>query len=64
MRATIAVWDKKGNEAPTASLAALECLKTAKDYFEIAVPGFFMLEKDIALYQKKSMCSQVAIASV
>jgi len=64
MRATIAVWDKKGNEAPTASLAALECLKTANDYFEIAVPGFFMLEKDIALYQKKGMCSQVAIASV
>ena len=65
MRITIAVLDKKGDEAPKAALAALKLLQVEKaGCFGIASPSIFMMEKDVSRLQNKDMHSPVTIASV
>ena len=65
MRITVAVFDKKGDEAPTTALAALESLQLEKaTCFGIASPSIFAMEKDVSRLPHKDMHSSVAIASV
>lgn len=63
MRITIAVLDKKGEEAPTLALAALKSLKLENaEYFGIAAPHMFAIEKDFYRFQKRDLCAPSAIA--
>ena len=65
MRITIAVLDKKGDEAPKAALAALKLLQVEKaGCFGIASPSIFMMEKDVSRLQNRDLHSSVTIASV
>ena len=65
MRITVAVLDKKGDEAPTAAIATIKSLQSEKDgCFGVASPNILMMERDVSRLQKKDMQSTVAIASV
>ena len=64
MRITIAVLDKKSNNAPATTLVALQSIKTKENkYFTIASPYTSVIENDILSLQKENLHSSVAIAS-